>query len=325
MTLNVEPTPTSLTPDNRVYKFILDMQPVLDIPDLWALFIQQVNQMLTVKQGELFYRAGILSEAVGFDGDEITRKPLPEQFFFEYAEKEYNCNIAKKNIAIFKRVDTYCVQLKLHLEDAGNLGSAFNCKEDPYQNELSVLIHVFLNQLFLVFKIKNFEFYSIKDGITSAYNQNYLKEFIQNEIERSRRYALVFSIIFFDLDDLKIVNEKYGHLIGTEVLKEVVTVLKSQVRKIDVISRFGGDEFAIVLLHADSKKAYEVALRIKTAIKNFVFLKDRNLNIKITGCFGISSFPENGDTVEELIRKSDLAMYDVKHTGKDGIKIYEEE
>jgi len=324
MKFNVEPTPTSITRDNQLCNFILNVQSAAEINDLWRLFLQQLGKKLVVKQAELIYRAGILSEFLGLDQKGITHKPLTNKYSFPYSWKEYNCKISKKKIGIFKRVDTYCVQLELQFEDTDTNGAGVNLKKETYQDELSILIQIFLNQLFLLFKMENFEFHSIKDGITSAYNQNYLKAFIQNEIERSRRYASVFSVIFFDLDNLKTINEKYGHLIGTEVLKEVAAVLRAQVRKIDMISRFGGDEFAIVLLHADAKKAYEVANRIKTAIKKSVFLKNRNLNLHVTGCFGISSFPGNGNTVEDLIRKSDLAMYDVKHTGKDGIKIYEE-
>ncbi|MCP5049765.1 MAG: GGDEF domain-containing protein, partial [bacterium] len=112
--------------------------------------------------------------------------------------------------------------------------------------------------------------------------------------------------------------------VGTEVLKEVAGVLREQVRKVDLLSRFGGDEFVIVLLQAPAEKALEVCSRIKTAISDHIFLADKHLNLKITGCFGISSFPENGKTVDQLIKKADLAMYTVKRTGKNGINIYEE-
>ena len=324
MKFNVEPTPASITQHNQSYRFILNVQSASTINDLWSLLLQKLGEKLLIKQAELIYRAGILSERLGFDQKGITHKPLTNKYSFPYSRKEYDCKISKKKIVIFKRVDTYCAQLELQFEDTDTEGTGINLKKEAYQDELLLPVHIFLNQLFLLFKMGNFEFHSIKDGITSAYNQNYLKDFIQNEIERARRYSSVFSVIFFDLDNLKAINEKYGHLIGTEVLKEVAAVLRAQVRKIDMISRFGGDEFAIVLLHADAKKAFEVANRIKTAIKKSIFLKNRNLNLHVTGCFGISSFPENGNTVEELIRKSDLAMYDVKHTGKDGIKIYEE-
>jgi diguanylate cyclase (GGDEF)-like protein len=185
------------------------------------------------------------------------------------------------------------------------------------------IYRIFINQLHLLLKIKNFEYHAVKDDITMAYNQNYLKAFIQNEIERARRYATGFSIAFFDLDNLKAVNDAHGHLVGTEILKEVATILRAHVRKVDILSRFGGDEFVIVLLHADAEKALEVCSRIKAAIKKYNFLANQDLNIKISGSFGISSFPGHGNTVEELIRKADIAMYEVKRTGKDGIKIYE--
>ena len=223
-------------------------------------------------------------------------------------------------MVVYKRGDGHTIQMEITFESGG-----YSEDISPGDTALMrVLSRVFANQLFLLLRIKNYEFHSVKDDITLAYNQNYLKAFIHNEVERAKRYATVFSIIFFDLDNLKAINEQHGHLVGTEVLKEVAAILRSQVRKVDLLSRFGGDEFVIVLLHAGASKANEVCQRIRNKVCEHVFLKSKNLNINITGCFGISSFPENGMSVEDLIRKADLAMYEVKRTGKNGVKIYEE-
>jgi diguanylate cyclase (GGDEF)-like protein len=310
-----------------INQHILTLQATTDIPQLWRLFLFGLGKKLKVRQGELVYRAGILFETHKYtgngDGPAFETHTITN-FAFQEFRKDFDYIKTKKGIIFFKQTEAFCAQLEL-ISDHPDFTAIILKETDDHGNRYLGMMHFFLNQLFLLLQIKNFEFHSIKDDITLAYNQNYLKAFIQNEIERTRRYASTFSIVFFDLDNLKAINELHGHLVGTEVLKEVANVLRSQVRKIDLLSRFGGDEFVIVLLHADESRAYDVSLRIQTAMKSHVFLKDQNINIKITGCFGISSFPANGNSVDELIRKADLAMYDVKRTGKDGIRIYKEE
>ena len=322
MTRNVkEKSQSSPTKDNEhLCHLILELQGAVEIDQLWRLFLQRFPNFhpVVIKEAELAYQAGILWESLAFFKDkfETARKTLNTDIYPD-ARKDSDFRLTAETCMIFKRIGGYSIKLEMKFENQDKTG--------PEENRLATLLRLFLNQVYLLLKIKNFEFHSIKDDITLAYNQNYLKAFMQNEIERSMRYASAFSVIFFDLDNLKAINEDHGHLVGTEVLKEVAGVLRGQVRKMDLLSRFGGDEFVIVLLHADSARAYEVCERIKSALKKTVFLKDKGLNINITGCFGISSFPENGNTVDDLIRNADIAMYEIKRTGKDGIKIYEGE
>jgi diguanylate cyclase (GGDEF)-like protein len=318
MTLNTNEgsKAAAVTNVDQLYPFISDLQKASEIPQLWRLFLQQFQDRDELKQAELSYRAGILLESIAYNKNknEMTRKSITTRSFPD-SRQDFDYQLNKKKVVMFKRLDGYCVLMKLQF--ANTITTLIE------ENELLRLSHIFFNQVFLLLKIKNFEFHSVKDDITLAYNQNYLKLFLQNEIERSRRYGSVFSVIFFDLDNLKAINEQHGHLIGTVLLKEVAAVLRSQIRKMDLLSRFGGDEFVIVLSHADAGRAHDVCTRIQTALNNTLFLKDKQLNINITGCFGISGFPGDGNTVDELIRRADIAMYEVKRTGKDGIKIYE--
>jgi len=300
--------------------FISELQSLTELDQLWRLFLHRLPNYISgeVKHGELAYKAGILWESLVFQNNkyEIKKKSLDTEIYPD-TRKEFDFQLNPENLTIFKRIDDYSIRVDIEFVDKVDKGLS--------KDQLAKLLRIFINQVYLLLKIKNYEFHSIKDDITLAYNQNYLKAFLQNEIERSMRYASAFSVIFFDLDNLKEINEIHGHLIGTEILKEVAAVLRSQVRKMDLLSRFGGDEFVIVLLHADSARAYEVCERIRNALKKTVFLKSEGLKINITGCFGISSFPENGNTVDDLIRNADIAMYEIKRKGKDGIKIYEGE
>ena len=129
-------------------------------------------------------------------------------------------------------------------------------------------------------------------------------------------------MVFFDLDNLKSINEIHGHLIGTEILKEVARLLSDGIRLIDLVARFGGDEFVVILLNAEAENAVDVCERLKNKINSHSFLNAKGLDINISGCFGIAQFPVHGGTVDDLIRKSDLAMYEVKRQGKNGINVF---
>ncbi|MCP5108016.1 MAG: GGDEF domain-containing protein, partial [bacterium] len=239
-----------------------------------------------------------------------------KDYEFLKAEQNFDHRFSVGELTVFRRIDNYLIQCRLVFSDGAD-------GIDSGTANLLSFAHMVLNQVALLLRIENFEFHSIKDDITLAYNQKYLRTFLRNEIERCKRYPSVFSLVFFDLDNLKAINEAHGHLVGTEVLRQVAKVLRNQVRKIDLLSRFGGDEFVIVLLRANADKAYEICVRIKKHMEESTFLQEQQIDLKMTGCFGISYFPRDGDTVETLIKKADTAMYEVKRKGKNGIKIYE--
>ncbi|MCP4218641.1 MAG: GGDEF domain-containing protein [bacterium] len=302
------------------YEFILSLQSAIDTDKLWDIYLEKITEELSaasisLEESRLVYKAGIL-----FNSTTIVKKDKKQEeelsdFPFlppTTAKHEFK----NKKLKFIHRQETYLLQVELTFDK--------NPKEDKLIKDILVYTRILLNRLFLLLKLENYAYHAIKDDITLAYNQNYLREFLHHEIERCKRYPpSFFSIVFFDLDNLKAVNENHGHLVGTEVLKEVAAILREDVRETDLLSRFGGDEFVIVLLRTDAQAAYNTCERIKVKLAKYVFLEEEQLNIKMTGCFGIASFPQDGDSVDVLIRKSDAAMYDVKHTGKDGIKIYE--
>jgi diguanylate cyclase (GGDEF)-like protein len=301
--------------ENRACSFILSLQSTITVDKAWELLSLQFKKNYSLKKAKLTYKTGTLFKTLSHSNNKIIEKDV-EEFQFLKSSKDFDCQLQGKTLHALKQEDGYIIQADLWFSD--------EITGESETGHLETLTHIFLNHTTLLLKIGNFEFHAIKDDITLAYNQKYLRAYIRNEIERCKRYPpSFFSLVFFDLDNLKAINEDHGHLIGTEVLKQVAAVLRQQVRKIDLLARFGGDEFVIILLKTKTDRAYDVCSRIKKNMEATTFLKDKNLNIKMTGCFGISSFPRDGDTVEELIRKADAAMYDVKHKGKNGIKIYE--
>ena len=162
---------------------------------------------------------------------------------------------------------------------------------------------------------------AMRDDLTKAYNRRFFETYLDEEIERSRRYGTLFSIIFLDLDDLRMVNNFYGHLSGSRTLQEVAKRILGAVRGIDKVVRFGGDEFCVILPQTDQEQAVAVAHRIARAMSSSPLHIDANLDVQITASFGIASYPVHAMTKEALIRQADAAMYRVKSTTKNAVGV----
>jgi diguanylate cyclase (GGDEF)-like protein len=162
---------------------------------------------------------------------------------------------------------------------------------------------------------------AMRDDLTKAFNRRFFDSYLDEEIERSRRYGSLFSIIFLDLDDLKMVNNFYGHLTGSRTLQEVAKRVLTAVRAIDKVIRFGGDEFCIVLPETDQEQAMAVANRVRKSLTATAFVIDGTVEISITASFGIATYPTHGLSKDDLIRQADAAMYRVKSTTKNAVGI----
>ena len=162
---------------------------------------------------------------------------------------------------------------------------------------------------------------AMRDDLTKAFNRRFFESYLDEEIERSRRYGAIFSIIFLDLDDLKMVNNFYGHLSGSRTLQEVAKRILGAVRGIDKVVRFGGDEFCIILPQTDQDQAVAVANRVRRAMTASPFRLDANVEISITASFGIATYPLHAITKDGLVKQADAAMYRVKASTKNAVGV----
>jgi diguanylate cyclase (GGDEF)-like protein len=162
---------------------------------------------------------------------------------------------------------------------------------------------------------------AMRDDLTKAFNRRFFESYLDEEIERARRYGSIFSIIFLDLDDLKNVNSFYGHLTGSRTLQEVAKRILNAVRGIDKVVRFGGDEFCIILPQTDADQALAVANRVRKSLNASTFKLEPDIEISVTASFGIATYPVHAVTKEDLIRQADQAMYRVKSSTKDAVGI----
>jgi len=160
---------------------------------------------------------------------------------------------------------------------------------------------------------------TILDEHTALYNARFLARTLEQEVDRARRFSHPLSVIFFDLDHFKEVNDTYGHAAGTALLVEVGDLVIGSLRTVDVPVRYGGDEFVVVLPETLKQAAIDVAVRIQVALGRYEFLRSRGLSAHITGSFGVATFPEDAKTADELMKVADSAMYAVKSANRDGI------
>jgi len=162
---------------------------------------------------------------------------------------------------------------------------------------------------------------SCTDDLTKLYNSRFLNATLRREVERSRRYGTAVSLIFLDLDGFKVVNDEHGHLSGSRTLVEVGAVIRETVREVDVVSRYGGDEFTVILPQTGPEGAAIIAERIRARIEEKEFLIAYGLRVRLTASFGIASYPDHGRSKEDLIARADQAMYRVKGRGKNGVQL----
>lgn len=166
----------------------------------------------------------------------------------------------------------------------------------------------------------------IKDDTADCFNRRHFEESLPEELSRAARYRSPLSLIFFDLDNLKEVNSRHGHAMGSRTLFEVSVRVRSKIRKFDKLFRFGGDEFCILLPETEWHGAQEVAERVRESIADLPFLRGRIEDpegIRVTASFGIASFPLHARTKDDMVVQADRAMQRIKTSTKNSIAIAE--
>jgi diguanylate cyclase (GGDEF)-like protein/putative nucleotidyltransferase with HDIG domain len=167
------------------------------------------------------------------------------------------------------------------------------------------------------------ELLACTDGLTGVYDHNYFLKALDRYIEKARKRNQNFSLVMIDLDDFKFYNDKFGHVLGDEILKNTAGILIDSVRNDDIISRYGGDEFAVILNGAKKDRAYQIAERIRKRISQMVYQDPESKHsFSITASIGISTFPDDAVGAKQLVDKADKAMYRVKRNVKNKTEHY---
>ncbi len=161
---------------------------------------------------------------------------------------------------------------------------------------------------------------TITDDLTGLYNSRHFQSLCDYEMERATRYGSELSMVFLDLDHFKRVNDTYGHLTGSRLLKEVGQLFQQAIRKIDHAARYGGDEFVFLLPSTGKKGALGMAQNILRQLHGGEFFSDCGRLITVTASIGVATYPTNAYCLQELIKLSDEVMYEVKRSTRNAVK-----
>jgi diguanylate cyclase (GGDEF)-like protein/PAS domain S-box-containing protein len=169
--------------------------------------------------------------------------------------------------------------------------------------------------------IEELEYLSTVDPLSGLLNRRALMEFINSEVDRAKRYSRRLSLILCDVDNFKDINDTLGHSAGDEAIRAVSNVFRDVVRRADVVGRYGGDEFLVVMPETSSKGAEEMAGRLLEAVKEKPLKLAKRAKRTLTLSIGVASFDLKDESVDTLITRADAALYESKHAGRDRVTV----
>lgn len=172
---------------------------------------------------------------------------------------------------------------------------------------------------------RNREFRSLAeiDALTGAYNRRALNDKLAEMIRLAGRYSRELSLAILDLDRFKSINDTYGHLVGDIILKDLVSLMQERLRNVDILTRYGGEEFAVIMPETTKQGAFVAMNRLRNQIADHKFIyRPEALEILITVSVGISVFPEAGKTPAQLLEAADKALYVAKDAGRNKVRVF---
>ncbi|MBU0925168.1 diguanylate cyclase [bacterium] len=298
----------NLSLESKIEKEICKIKSILDAQDNIIIVTNKEN--ITNVNKKFLHFFGIND----FDKFLKTKKNIFDFFIEEFGFITKNQIIKQESwlryIKDLPEVDRI-VKIKNYLHEE----KIFTINVDYYEDKE----HYYVFSLTDITQIKEksnlLEYQASHDKLTGLFNRNKFDEFYIKEVKRSKRYNTNLSVIIFDIDDFKMINDTYGHQIGDVVLKEISQIMSMHIREQDIAVRWGGEEFLILLPHTNIDGAATVANKIKTNIEEHLFTE---LSLKITASFGVSELGTD-DTDESLILRTDKFLYEAKNSGKNKV------
>ena len=298
----------NLSLESKIEKEISKIKSILDAQDN-IIIVTNKEEITNVNKKFLDF-FGIKD----FDEFIATKKNI-----FDFFQEEFGFitkeQISKQDSWIKYIKDLHEIDRIVKIKGLNQEDKIFAINVDYYENKDDFYVFSLTDITKLKEKSNLLEYQASHDKLTGLFNRNRFDELYVKEIKRARRYNNDLSMILFDIDDFKIVNDTYGHQAGDEVLKEIAKIILNNVREQDINVRWGGEEFLILLPQTNLLGATTVANKIRTSIKEHLFT-DKSL--KITSSFGVTQL-ENEDDENGFIARADKFLYEAKKTGKDKV------
>ncbi|MFA4989185.1 MAG: sensor domain-containing diguanylate cyclase [Candidatus Omnitrophota bacterium] len=193
--------------------------------------------------------------------------------------------------------------------------------QEEDKERFQILAQQFLIGLKRALLYKKMQELAITDSLTQLFSRRHFLDRFGEELNRSKKFKYNFSFLMVDIDKFKEFNDKYGHLVGDAILREVSRTIKETIRQIDFVGRYGGEELSIILVETDKEQARFAAERLRQAVeaKN---IRVYDEELKVTISIGITTFSRGRETIEQLIESADKALYAAKQAGRNRVCVY---
>lgn len=304
---------TTLNPDEMLAKIAEELEQGLDYSHIGVGLLDYSTKEIVI-QAEAGQRKGALGRRFGLDGNVVGRVARTGQMaVVAYDGQEASGQpVIEGSISAIALPIVYADLLHGVLYVETDQASDFPQEEVLFLGTLADLISGALHNALTFQKAQE---QAITDGMTGLKTHRFFMEALSAEWKRSTRAGRSFSLVLLDLDRFKFVNDFYGHLDGDLVLQRVANILETNCRRSDVVARYGGDEFIILMPETDSEQCHQLATKLRSWICSDPVLRDKN----VTSSIGVATFPLNGSTPQELIQVADASMYLSKHQGGNAV------
>jgi diguanylate cyclase (GGDEF)-like protein len=222
----------------------------------------------------------------------------------------------------FRVRSAICMPLRSRQKTLGVI-QLFNCQLDTLTDYTISFLHVLCDYAAIAIDnaraVERIQELTITDDCTGLYNVRHMYHVLEGYVDAAERTPAPFSLIFVDIDYFKNVNDRHGHLVGSHLLKEVGEALRAGLRKEDLVFRYGGDEFVVLLPRADKDAAQFAAERLLNDMRRRHF--GNVLALEVRASFGVATWPEDGESIHDVIRAADSMMYKVKAANRDNVGV----
>ncbi|MDD5730749.1 MAG: GGDEF domain-containing protein [Candidatus Omnitrophica bacterium] len=230
-----------------------------------------------------------------------------------------DCKLLEPEVDLLPYKDCTVLSLQMNRNSIGYLVADGLLEED--REKFHILSQQFLLGIKRAILYQKLHELAITDTLTGVFTRKHYLERLKEELDYSAKFGYPFGLLMLDIDHFKEYNDRYGHLVGDAVLREISRIIKENLRQIDLVGRYGGEEFSIILTQTDKEGAKLAAERIRSSIETQV-IKAYDENLKVTLSIGVSVFPEDGKGPEVLIEKADRALYRAKEEGRNKVCVF---
>lgn len=279
-----------------------------------------------VRQSNAELQSSLEQTIALYDISKQISKALEAEKVFENFKEELgkyiefdDCRFVRRDEDLMPYRDYSILQLDINKAPRGYLVTKGIKEADRYK--FHILSQQFLLGMKRAILYQSVQELAISDSLTGLFSRRYYLERFKEEIERSQKFGYKFSCLMLDIDNFKDYNDRYGHLVGDAILKEMARTVKENMRQIDLVGRYGGEEFLIILTETDKEKARLAAERLRQSVEQQrIRVYDEDLMVTVS--IGISTYPDDGKEIEPLIDNADTALYEAKRTGRNRVCLY---